>query len=168
MTLAGGNIELRGAIDRIDSDGEDALRVVDYKTGTDSQFAPDNGVFHGGRRLQHTIYSWAAQVMCETTVAAAEYHFPTTRGENRVHGFGAQELVSGPALIDRLLDMVRDGSFLPTDSSGDCRLCDFHASCGVRPLGYGEVASPRAEWGRRAFEELEEYRPLREVRLWEE
>jgi hypothetical protein len=50
------------------------------------------------------------------------------------------------ALLDRLMDVVAGGGFVPTDSSDDCRFCDYAAICRVREPGWGRIDSPLASW----------------------
>ena len=129
-------------------------------------FGAETGVFNGGRRLQHVLYAEAVEALVGASVSSAEYHFPTPRGRNEVHGFTREEVREGIELIDRLLDIVRQGHFLPTDSAEDCTLCDFRAICRVR--GDRTTDSPAAVWGERNIELLAEYQELRAARRWEE
>ncbi|NIP82709.1 MAG: hypothetical protein GWM90_27210, partial [Gemmatimonadetes bacterium] len=78
LRLKGGEIRLRGAIDRVDETA-DGLVVIDYKTGSTSHYERRHGTFHGGRRLQNLVYSIAAEWAMDEDVARMEYHFPTWR-----------------------------------------------------------------------------------------
>ena len=140
----GGALRLRGAIDRVDEDLE-GLRVVDYKTGVARDFA-GTGTYHGGRRLQHALYAHVAERRLGGMVRRAGYHFPTIRGENREVMFDRLSLAAITTLLDRMLDGVAAGGFVPTDKADDCRFCDFGAICRVRESGYGKVQSALADW----------------------
>ncbi|NIP82590.1 MAG: hypothetical protein GWM90_26575 [Gemmatimonadetes bacterium] len=166
LELGGGSVRLRGAIDRVDRVG-DVLTVVDYKTGTHGRFERRHGTFHGGRRLQNAVYAAVAESLLGRAVARMEYHFPTRRGQNEVVGFRRDELRRGLGLIDRLLDAVALGRFLPTEDGDDCRFCDYAPICRHSVDGWtGET--PLADWAAERLETLPEYRELREVRSWDD
>ena len=123
----------RGAIDRVD-EGDEGLRVVDYKTGRANTKMWDrpSGVYDGGRRLQHVVYSAAARACLGQPVEHVEYQFPTRRGENEVKTYCARELKRGGGLIAAMLDDVEAGRFPATDdATRDCRFCDYRDVCGV-------------------------------------
>lgn len=166
LALPGGEIEIRGAVDRVDR-RPGGLRVVDYKTGGTSRFAPDTGAFHGGRRLQHVVYAAAVERLMGEPVAEVEYHFPTGRGMNEIRRYGREDLEGGLELVDTLLDVAAAGRFLPTDDEADCRFCDFRDACRVRVSDWA-VDSPPASWAAEHGPTTEEFRDLRRVRQWEE
>jgi ATP-dependent helicase/nuclease subunit B len=139
-----GTLGLRGAIDRVDENLE-GLRVIDYKTGVAREFA-GKATFNGGRRLQHALYANVAEQRVNSSVTHAGYHFPTIRGENRAVMFDRVALAGVTALIDRMLDGVASGSFVPTDHADDCKFCDFAPICRVRETGFGNIDSPLADW----------------------
>jgi ATP-dependent helicase/nuclease subunit B len=147
LEVEGGAIRYRGVVDRVDDTGMDGIRVVDYKTGVPRNFGT-SGVFDGGRRLQHALYAHAVETRLGAQVVAGEYHFPTLRGEHEIHAFRRSELANAPALLAHMLDGVAEARFVPTDDPDDCKLCDFAEICRVRPLRFGKVASPPAEWSR--------------------
>lgn len=150
LEVAGGTVHLRGAVDRVDENLE-GLHVIDYKTGVPRDFQASKGAFNGGRRLQHAVYAAAAERLLGGTVVTGEYHFPTRRGENTVHRFPRLNLASAPVLLGSLLDGVAAGHFVPTDSSDDCRFCDFAEACRARTGDWGRTESPLADWsGERA------------------
>lgn len=146
LDLEGGEVRLRGAIDRVDEDLLHGMRVIDYKTGVPRDYEEGTGTFNGGRRLQHAVYALAAERLLGGENVAGEYHFPTRRGENEIKPFPAADLRPVDALLDRLLDVVAGGAFVPTESTNDCRFCDFAAICRVRDAGWGRVESPLAGW----------------------
>ena len=168
LALHGGEIRLRGAIDRVDGPS-DGFTVIDYKTGSPGRYERRHGTFHGGRRLQHLIYTVAAERVMDGPVTRMEYHFPTRRGRNEVIGYHREELDRGRGLIDRLMDGVAGGRFLPTEDPSDCRFCDYRPICRHRTEGWHRTwETPRADWAARLFDTLPEYRERREVRVWEE
>jgi ATP-dependent helicase/nuclease subunit B len=172
LELAEGAVRLRGAVDRVDRADPDgsALRIVDYKTGVaGARWAPSTGVFNGGRRLQHLLYTLAVEALEGRPVEAMEYHFPTRRGEGTVHRFGRGELDGGEALIVSLLDAARQGRFLPTEAPGDCRFCDYRTVCRVEGDSWRVPHSPPAAWGKARLEEgADVYAELRRVRGFED
>ena len=161
---SGGVIRLRGAIDRLDALPSGGLRVVDYKTGAANRFS-NITVWNRGRRLQHLIYTEAAERLLGRPVDRMEYHFPTRKGKNERIGFPRSELQEGPALLDRMLDLVAAGRFLPTEQTRDCSWCDFKAVCRVTDDRFGNTESPLADWGR-AHLESEPYAMFQLVRLF--
>ena len=166
LPLKGGVVRVRGAIDRVDR-CPDGLVVIDYKTGGSDRFERRHGTFHGGRRLQNVVYPAVAESELDERVARMEYHFPTRKGRNEVIGYDRDEVRRGLKLIDRLLDAVADGRFLPTEEPGDCRFCDYAPICRHRENGW-EMQAPLADWAAARFHELAEYRERREARVWDE
>ncbi|HSR43160.1 MAG TPA: PD-(D/E)XK nuclease family protein, partial [Longimicrobiales bacterium] len=163
LNLSDGEVRLRGKVDRVDEvDG--ALRIVDYKTGSTWAFKKENRVFHGGRRLQHLVYSRVVEGLLDRPVGGAEYHFPTPRGRNERYRFSRGVLEDGPGLVENLLDAVARGRFLPTEEPRDCGLCDYRSICRVTETPWGSVESPPAEWALRSLDRLEEYAELRRAR----
>jgi ATP-dependent helicase/nuclease subunit B len=155
-------------VDRIDEDLH-GLRVVDYKTGTPRSYEGRTGTFHGGRRLQHALYAVAAEALLGGQVAAGEYHFPTRRGENEVVQFDRLRLARIDELLERMLEGVAVGAFVPTDDADDCRFCDFAPACRVRSGTFGRVDSPLAAWSREmlAVGLHPAFRPLKGTRAFE-
>ncbi len=161
-------VQVRGYIDRLDDHGAE-LRVVDYKTGTDHGYGGKSGIYDGGRRVQHVIYTLAAAAVLDRTVSGMEYHFPTRRGENRVWPFETEELETGGLLVATLLEGVAAGDFPATDNAkNDCRFCDYGEVCGVRSGNWGQVSCRFADWTARNLKDLPELAPLRRVRNWED
>jgi hypothetical protein len=144
----GATLGLRGAIDRVDQLADGRLVVIDYKTGSRFRFGGGSGVFEGGRRLQHVLYSAAAERLFGREVARAEYQFPSRRSENHRARYDRRQMADGLAVVTELLDLVRNGWFLPTNTADDCTFCDYAAACRVRVDPYGKVDSPLADWSR--------------------
>ena len=160
-----GPVMVRGAIDRLDRVPE-GLRVVDYKTGGTYGFRSKTGIYDGGRRLQHVIYTAVASLLRDGAAAAMEYHFPTRKGENRVIPYSSADLAAGPELVSRLLDLVARGHFLPTDTADDCRFCDYKPVCRVRDIRHS-IDSPLADWVKDRIAAAAELRGLRLIRNWD-
>jgi ATP-dependent helicase/nuclease subunit B len=154
-----------GAIDRVDRLPDGSLRIVDYKTGSPNKYARKTGIFDGGRRLQHFIYSQAAEALLDAPVDRMEYRFPSERGKNDSRTFTRAQLASGAELIDGMLNMVARGHFLPTETSDDCRFCDHGAVCRIRRDARGNVVgAPLAEWAAEHAEAMDAYEPLLRAR----
>lgn len=164
---AGGRpVRVRGYIDRLDDHGAE-LRVVDYKSGTDYGYGEKSGIYDGGRRVQHVIYTLAAAAVLNRAVGGMEYHFPTRRGENRVRAFEMDKLSTGGLLVATLLDGVAAGRFPATENAkDDCRFCDYGEVCGVRSGGWGQVSCRVTDWTARNLKHLPELESLRRVRDW--
>ena len=74
--------------------------------------------------------------------------------------------MAGPELVSRLLDLVARGHFLPTDTAGDCRYCDYKPVCRVRETQFSAI-SPLADWVKERINEAPELRGLRMIRNWD-
>lgn len=166
LELKGGEVRLRGAIDRVDR-GPGGLTVIDYKTGRPDRFERRHGTFNEGRRLQNVVYAAVAERLLGQRVDRMEYHFPTRRGRNESIGFGREEVRRGLGLIDRLLQGVAAGRFLPTENPDDCRFCDYAPICRHRAEGFARE-TPLADWAKERSADLPEYQERREARVWEE
>lgn len=164
LSVPGGTLRLRGAVDRID-DLRPGLRIVDYKTGSRYGYGEGTGTYRGGRRLQHALYSQATELLLGRQVVSAEYHFPTHKGEAGTESYRRSQLDRWPRILASLLEMVAAGDFPPAEDDDDlpCRFCDFRPVCRVTEE-YGRIVSPPVEWGKRHFQALDEYEPLRRVR----
>jgi len=143
LSLPGGPLRLRGAIDRVDRDLA-GLHVVDYKTG--GTFAYGASAFNGGRLLQHAVYAAAADARLEGDVVDGQYHFPTRKGQNQAFVYSIEALAPFETLLATMLDGVAEGHFVPTDTSNDCTFCDFSEICRVTRDDYGGIDSPLADW----------------------
>jgi len=149
----GSAFPVRGKIDRVDQLADGRLVIVDYKTGRAAYFREDPklGPFRGGRHLQPAIYATAAGAMRAAEVARFEYRFPTPAGQNDRAVYPAAELTRAPGIIQQLVQLTREGQFLPTNDHADCTYCDFQRSCRVqvdsRPT-HTSVTSPRAKWAK--------------------
>lgn len=154
LEMGARKVLVRGAVDRVD-EGDEGLRLVDYKTGKANTKMWDgpSGVYDGGRRLQHVVYAHAVHACLGQPVEHMEYQFPTRRGENQVRRYEAEELSRGGDLIAAMLEGVEAGCFPATDAAAkDCRFCDYREVCGV--AGDWDGASCRhADWTARNLKE---------------
>jgi RecB family exonuclease len=169
LDVDGGQLRLRGAIDRVDENLE-GMHVVDYKTGKPRHFEEGAGAFRGGRRLQLALYSHAAERLLGGTVVAGEYHFPTRRGENSAFRFDQTRLAGVGELLGHMLDTVAEGAFVPTDQKSDCAYCDYATICRVGSGRGFDVDSPLAEWSAAQLEagDAPAFEALRRMRGFEE
>ena len=103
-----GSVLVRGVVDRVDDHGTH-LRVVDYKTGSGYGHSSRSGVYDGGRRLQHFVYTAAVASLHGKPVDAMEYHFPTRRGENSIRRYEISKLRYGGHLVATLLESMGRG-----------------------------------------------------------
>ncbi len=166
MPVPGGDLALRGIVDRVD-EREGSLVIVDYKTGSTFAYGAKRGVFANGRRLQHLVYVAAMGRLYSRSVSGMEYHFPTRRSENQVVPFPERSLRLGPEIVGHLLDSVRDGRFVPTDDADDCRFCDYRPICRVRVTEW-TVESPFAAWSRAHRETLDAFTSVNRARRVED
>ena len=158
----GGTLAVRGRADRVDELPDGTLRVVDYKTGRPGRFAKSakDGPFSGGRQLQPALYAAAVEALCGRPVSSFEYRFPTERGGNEIVAYSAGELVPARDVVGSLLDHVRAGEFVPTNSGTDCTYCDYGTICRAS-RGDFDTASPRAAWAEERAPGLPVYAAMR-------
>lgn len=168
LEVPGGKLRLRGRVDRVDEAGSGDLLVVDYKTGRARRYSASTGVFDGGRRLQHALYSSAVELLLGRRVARMEYEFPTRAGEGQRIGYSRSVLEPWSEVVTSLLELVAAGDFVPTDEPSDCRYCDYQAVCRVVEDDFGVARAPAAEWAKAHVDELQAYEPLLRVRRIDE
>jgi ATP-dependent helicase/nuclease subunit B len=133
LEIGGKTFQFKGRIDRIDEVGDDAARVIDYKTGKKSG-KPD--AFDGGRALQLPLYILAAQMLLAgRSVAEARYAFATGRGEFKTVGFSREALDARmddlKLIIATAEACIEQGVFINTPDAARCRHCDFGDVCGA-------------------------------------
>lgn len=162
----GGLLRVGGRIDRLERLRDGTLGVVDFKTGAPRDHArltPDPP-FKGGRQIQAVVYTRVAEALRRERVSRFEYRFPTERGQEFPVRYVRNELEIGLPIVDRMLEMVRQGLFLATDDSRDCKWCAYRRVCRVRAGGpHQELNSPPARWSK-GHRDLPEYAILRELR----
>ena len=157
----GTSLRVRGRVDRVDRLSDDTLRLVDYKSGKSFELDTTRGAFDGGRKLQLAVYSPAVSKKFDAVVSAAEYHFPTRKGNGVVARANAELLEAAPRIVRTLLDDVAAGRFVATIDKDDCSFCNYAAICRTSVDDYMTVTSPRAEWARTHAEESPHYEGVR-------
>ena len=154
-------LPVRGRADRVDRMPDGSLRVIDYKTGRSARFRDrKQGHFAGGRRLQPAIYAGVLAQLLRQPVSRFEYRFPTGRGGNDIIGYDGVLLAEAQPIIERILELVSNGAFLPTDDPNDCKYCEHQEICRASRDDWGAVESPRAEWAKEHASEIALYRPM--------
>jgi ATP-dependent helicase/nuclease subunit B len=135
IELGGGrSFRLRGFIDRVDSLGKDAYRIIDYKTGSPKPYE-DVVHFGRGRTLQPALYAVALEQIlarerpgARPCVVESGYLFPSRKGEGHeimVRGFDRDRLRH---LLNDLLDLLEKGYFI-AGPDAKCGYCDYRAVC---------------------------------------
>jgi ATP-dependent helicase/nuclease subunit B len=168
LQLRDATVLLRGAVDRIDELDSGGLRIVDYKTGGTYAFGEASGIYDGGRRLQHALYTHAVEQHLERNVDNTEYHLPTLKGEGSRFPYSRDQLDKWPQVLDDLFDMIGSGFFpAPPDQEPPCTFCEFRRVCRVRGE-FRNTVSPPVEWSIEQAPMLPQYDPLRRVRTIDE
>jgi ATP-dependent helicase/nuclease subunit B len=129
-----GTFSLSGRIDRIDGKDAHEYSVWDYKTGSDYMF---RGRFflRNGRLLQHALYSLAAENLLRKTVdpkariVEAGYIFPAEKTGGRPVRLSQDRPGIIAAVLTRLFDILRAGTFVSTSNEKDCGFCDYSEVC---------------------------------------
>lgn len=126
-------VVLRGSIDRIDQDKNDDYIVIDYKTGSAKRHICED-VTAKGTHLQWALYIIAARAIFKALgkdkheVVKAEYYFPTRAGKGYRAEIGADKLELAEKVIIDLLDILKQGLFVPHENSF-CDYCDWTDVC---------------------------------------
>ncbi len=134
IPLAGGAaFSLRGSIDRVDEAADGSFHVWDYKTGGTWRHKEKRGI-HGGRQIQHALYAMALEALLgragiSAPVSRSGYFFPGRKGEGQ-----RMPMLIDPAetrdVLERLLGLLRAGTFPHAAEKDDCRYCDYETVCG--------------------------------------
>jgi hypothetical protein len=164
LPVAGGSIKVRGRIDRIDVGQGDGVVVIDYKTGKTYSYQSRFGTWHGGRHLQHLVYSRVVAQELGRPVERFEYWFPTARGENEIRPYPGSHGEAGDRALDAICETLASGAFAPTDDPQDCEYCDYKNICRATVSEWREVDSPPAEWSKEHGAAVEALRHLRTLR----
>jgi RecB family exonuclease len=152
IPLDSGVLRLHGRIDRVNWDPKrSSFRVVDYKTG--KKYTEKPGELQGGRMLQLPLYVLAAAQLLgiDPTAGAAAYVYPTRRGDFQTVDWKPEDLAARRgevlALLNAIVNSVRDGDFLIAPAPNACEWCDFKGICVGSSGGYaeGKAADPRLE-----------------------
>jgi ATP-dependent helicase/DNAse subunit B len=129
----GQKLKLQGRMDRVDlsADGQ-ALRVVDYKTGTSSQ-STKNSV-KAGTKLQLPFYLWALRHLYPEKISKqALYDFMTRRGDYKKVAFDPEAVGDVKPILNQVLTTVADGvaqGLFPSVGTA-CDHCDYRKLCGT-------------------------------------
>ncbi len=146
LDLGGEALRIRGAIDRIDRQGDRAI-LVDYKSG--STEIPTKEI-EQGRNFQMLIYLLAAQALIEadgspdaprTVAGGVFWHLSNGKGDVVLTDDALIE--TGTAHIARYLDATRKGDFAAHANKRQedkcTRYCEFHQLCRINVGARGKV-----------------------------
>jgi ATP-dependent helicase/nuclease subunit B len=139
LTLPDGKtLRIRGRIDRIDQVGDPCrgiFAVWDYKTGGTSQYDRADP-FRQGRVVQNLISLRLTEARLRQTVAPDArverfgYFFPGVRAHGERIAWTPEELAPGREVVARLAAVAASGCFPATNTTDDCRYCDYRPICG--------------------------------------
>lgn len=142
ISLPGGKkIALRGRIDRIDRAGEHVYEVWDFKVGSAYGYS-QRACLAQGRRLQHVLYSLAAEAVLhgsgadkKAQVQAGGYLFSTEKGEGQ--RFSWSSTCRGRALeaVEKALDLLAGGIFCASHDVDRCTYCEYKSICRAPSMG---------------------------------
>jgi CRISPR/Cas system-associated exonuclease Cas4 (RecB family) len=134
ITLSSGKtIKVSGKIDRVDETSSGKYHIIDYKTGSTYNYGT-NKIFKGGRQLQHLLYALAIEQHLQLEAGIVEesaYYFPTAKGlgERYVRTQDTTVRTNGLDILERLMDVLANGTFTMTDDPEDCKFCEFKMVC---------------------------------------
>ncbi|RTR28783.1 PD-(D/E)XK nuclease family protein [Robertmurraya yapensis] len=134
VTLPSGDtILVAGMIDRMDEADSGDYHIIDYKTGSTYSYS-NKDIFKGGRQLQHMLYALAIEQHLQLEsgkVQESAYYFPTVKGMATRVTRKQDDTVrrNGLDILERLIDVLKTGTFTMTDDENDCKFCDFKAVC---------------------------------------
>ncbi len=138
LDLDGTPVRVRGAIDRIDRQGDRAI-LIDYKSGSTSIPASE---IEDGRSFQMLIYLLAARELIGQEVAGGMF-WHLGNGAGDVVLPDAELIAAGAGHIVRYLELVRAGDFAAHAAKreeGKCtRYCEFHQLCRINVNGRGKA-----------------------------
>ena len=134
----GSTIRVCGRIDRIDRIGTGATEtyaVWDYKTGSAWKYS-DADPFREGRVVQPTLYiamvahRLRAECSPKAKVTQFGFFFPGVKERGRRIQWDTAQLEEGKKVLGNLVGIIRQGLFLPTNKTDDCKYCDYRPICG--------------------------------------
>jgi len=133
ITLPSGEVKISGIIDRVDLSADGKYHIIDYKTGSTYGYSK-NGAFKGGRQLQHMIYALAIEQhlkLGEGAVEESSYYFPTQKGlaQRYTRKQDTTLRTNGLDILEKLIDVIKQGHFEMTDDVNDCKYCEFKLVC---------------------------------------
>lgn len=130
----GFRFRLAGQIDRIDQIGPSSFEIIDYKTG--GYFQNDwQGVFAGGRRLQHALYALAAVELLKRkyprpTIVGGTYYFSSAKGQQQRTTIKRPSAAALAAVLNDLRQVIALGTFVHAADESACMFCEFGRACG--------------------------------------
>ena len=123
-------IHIHGQIDRLDEIEGGIFEVWDYKTGSPRVYECATA-FQSGRRLQHIIYGMVVESMIENArVRNAGYFFPGVKGSGERVSHAREEWPALGEILQRMMNVVRQGEFIHRTRSNECKFCDYQMVCG--------------------------------------
>ena len=139
LDLDGARLRVRGAIDRIDRQGDRAI-LIDYKTGSTPIRAEE---IAQGRNFQMLIYLLAARELIDQAVAGGVFWQIGGRSLGDLRAEDADIIEQGVQHIARYLELIRSGDFAThavKREEGKCtRYCEFHQLCRIHVNGRGKT-----------------------------
>ena len=124
-------LRLSGFIDRVDHDGGEGMRIIDYKTGSVRDFTEQ--AVREGKHLQLPLYALAAQHALGYGQAVDGFYWSVTKAEAsklRLQTMGVHEaafLATSHAW--EAVEGVRIGRFQPQPPANGCDLCPAASFC---------------------------------------
>ena len=125
---------LRGSIDRVDRIGPETYRILDYKTGSPSDYE-ELVEFGHGQKIQHALYALAFEAIQareggggRPRVTRSGYLFPSRRGEGLEMIIKAFDRDRLRALLSDLLSLLGEGLFI-AGPEAKCKFCDYAPVC---------------------------------------
>jgi len=126
----GTSIHIHGQIDRLDEIEEGIFEVWDYKTGSPRVYESATA-FQSARRIQHVIYGMVVEAMIENArVRQAGYFFPGVKGRGERVSHSREEWPELGQVLQRMMNVVRQGEFIHRTRSDECKFCDYQMVCG--------------------------------------
>ena len=156
IDLGGGLVfRIAGRIDRIDKVGPSDFQVLDYKTG--GYWRDDwQGMFAGGRRLQHALYGLAVVELLrgkykKPSVSGAVYYFSSHKGRRERVAIAAPTTAQTAAVLGDLRELIVKGTFVHAPDADACKWCDFSDACEAHAQDHasGKLDDPKLKAYRR-------------------
>ncbi|GEM_PF-1820430 len=124
-----GSYLIVGYIDRIDSFGPNAIKIIDYKTG--KWEVPLKGIHNN---LQLGIYAVAMDILYPDKDIHAELYYLRS-GKHKGHFFTKEDIENVKInLLTTMDNIINDKSYHPTSNVWACNICD-HAKSGACNTG---------------------------------